>query len=302
MAPIVVQAVSGAPTFSLELSAAETTVGDLKVRIAELGVQMARQRLVARGRILLDDETLGSVGLASGGRVFLAILPERPLEENEVGAAHVGEPPNAAVPDTTPDRDAVMLESSEAPRGFEVVVRAVDGEGEARVFTLSSSSVAAFKREVLTRLGTTIESEADLHGYSFVYDGKLIQDDADSVADCGLGPDARIVVVPPHVRAAMRQPQRLSCRQLPGACLRRSRRVIAAIASFPVAFLAWLTVTWEDPWSLVRPNVAVEDRPGGRRHHMFRVNPRVVRYGPGQNPHGEDLTALLTQALLGGGG
>lgn len=303
MAPLTVQPVSGGQVFDLDPLEVGTDVSDLKEAIGrQTGVAACRQRVVARGRILDNGETLSTLGLASGGRVFLALLPDHLATEDVVPRAAAELEPCVADDDTVTATPSTTGSAPAAASGFEVIARAVDAECEVTVFTLSSSSIAAFKREALSRLGHLVDAEDEVRGYSFVCDGKLLQDDTATVADCGIGPETRVIVVPPHVRAAMRPAPRLSCRQLPGVCLRRSRQIGGFVVAFPSAFLAWFAATWEDPWSLVRPNVSVEDRPGGRRHHMFRVHHRAVRYGPGQNPHGEDLTVLLTQGLLGGAG
>lgn len=290
--PIIVKWVTG--TSQLELDPRRLQgpgVADLKSAIAEsTGIEAERQRLVARGRVLLDCENLDAVGLASGGRVFLALLPPPPSADEMLA-----EPPEAE-----PLAELAGAEEPMQRGGFHVVVRALDADSELRVFTTPQGTVEQLKRDILIRLGHSPSVELqEVCRWNFVCDGQLLGHEG-SVADHGLQPDARVIVVPPLDKTS-RSSRWPKWHQLPGVCARRTMRSVRSLAGLPAAILQWLAGVWMDPWSLVRPTLN-EGQGRGRRVHLLRMHPRTLRYAPGQNPHGEDLTMLLSQGLLGSAG
>lgn len=300
MAPILVQAVSGAHGL-LQLAPLQpgSVVSDLKDAIAaRLGIAPELQRLVARGRVLLDPEDLEAVGLATGGRVFLALVKN--IARDAVHASA----PTASDNTIVPVDGANLAPEAEVPQfdAFEVIVRAVDAQSEVLVMVDPDASVTEFKGEALRRLLVLGQCcTADVQRYNFVCDGRLLGDHG-RMREQTMSAGSRVVVVPRQ--QVLRRPSRRSCGYCiyyPLACMRRCQGgLVQLMLGLPFAALRWMADTWEDPWSLVRPNLLDESQQHGRRIQTFRIHARAFRYGPGQNPHGEDLTVLLSQGLLGG--
>jgi len=308
MAPLLVQPVdaSRAPLV-LATPVAAATVIELKQLLAErLGTPPVAQRLVARGRVLCDEESLEDAGLAAGGRVFLAVASALrttsagAVVEDSFGADVAAEPAAAAEP------AEAESEASDQPAdraGFEVLVCRVDDGEELRVFARPTAPTTEFKREALHRLRCPTVSAEELERWSFVCGGRLLSSSGPLEEEPGIRPGARVVVVPPRSPAKL---QISGCRM---CCRRRScslstfiwllRNSIGILVTLPRKVLSLLAATWNDPWILVRPN-GEEHR--GRRIQTLRLHPRALVYGPGQNPHGEDLTILFSQGLVGMGG
>jgi len=275
------------------------TVAEVKALIAaRTGAAAGDQRLVAHGRVLLDEEDLAAAGLASGGRVFLALAPPPAT----AGGAAVPEPPgdDAAQRAEADGASSDDVDSDSGGCGFEVIARAVGVEGEVCVPAHPGMSLAELKEKVVAQLPDPGGAPGG-GPTNFVCDGRLLGDSG-CLADCGVCDGARIVVVYPA--AAARRGRTWLAAPRPLACLRRARAGSAHALSFafalPGATLRWLLGVWRDPWSLARPPERGEGQGRGRRIHGFRFHPRALRYGPGQNPHGEDLTVLFSQGLLGG--
>lgn len=231
--------------------------------------------------------------------MYLALLQRAIAGEDD--------PADVALPSTAADPSAGQGTGGPgtgqtAAGGFEVVARAVDAEEEVRVFAHAEASLESFRVEVLHRLQRP-SAQQEHRSYRFVCDGQLLGDEG-RVSECQLRDGSRIIVVPPQ--CVVVRPSGAgrgwsgACR--PSVCLRRLRAIGRSLLNFPGALLRCLLEAWRDPWSLVRPPDREEGQGRGRRIHGFRINARSLRYGPGQNPRGEDLTMLFTQGLVGGGG
>mmetsp|Transcript_38314 Transcript_38314/g.105525 ORF Transcript_38314/g.105525 Transcript_38314/m.105525 type:complete len:314 (+) Transcript_38314:56-997(+) len=313
MAPIVVQPVGGSrATMEIELLPPTAIVADLKSAIAaRIGAKPALQRLVARGRVLTDSECLGDAGIAEGGRVFLAIARQEDVvgdalgddgatndapEDDIVSANAVDYGLDLGATPTRPETTRKVVDVG----GFEVMVRAMDSEEDVRVFAQLSAPVIEFKREALRRLHSPVNVQ-DAEMYKFVCGGRLLGTEG-NVSDLGLFVGVRVVVVPPRPLPA--QPPCRRWRRLLdiGAVVEWACAFAHAAIGMPRAILQWLFTTWHDPWSLVRPSLQDNTGQGrGRRIQTLDFRSRSLRYGPGQNPNGEDLTMLLSQGLVGGG-
>ena len=160
-------------------------------------------------------------------------------------------------------------------RQVEVRLRSLEGR-ELRLSTSRDREAVDFKREVLQLLG--------LVDGQLVAQGRLI-----ASGRLTLRPEELIVVVPPRVGRARRAWRCL------GRGLRTLLALLLALLRLPQLLLSWLLEAWHDPWSLVRP----PERLSPGHVHRLGLNPAMIRYAPGQNPRGEDLTALLSQGLLG---
>ena len=179
-----------------------------------------------------------------------------------------------------------LLEDGEALRGLgrvyvvpqavEVRVRTLEGQ-ELRVSTSRERKAVDFKRQVLQQLGLL---EAQL-----VANGRLIGE-----GRLTLKADDLVVVVPPRASRLCRAWRFMS------RVLRALRAMLMALLQVPGVLLSWLLQGWHDPWSLVRPR---RETPSPGHVHRLGLNPQMIRYAPGQNPRGEDLTALLSQGLVG---
>eukprot|EP00434_Breviolum_minutum_P007054 symbB.v1.2.006224.t1/scaffold340.1/size245066/10 len=121
---------------------------------------------------------------------------------------------------------------------------------------------------------------------------------ADTLRDLELEDGDTVVVVPPKVSIPARRATAAYgwiAWALKGVC-HCFLLLLRFIWVLPRAILTCLLDAWYDPWSLVRP--ASSEVPG-RRIRTLGFTPQMVRYAPGQNPRGEDLTVLLSQGLLG---
>lgn len=298
MASIVVQPVDAACA-AMEISSLGPTacVIDLKeVILTRTGAPHALQRLVFRGRILLDSENLEAAGIAGGGRVFLALL-SRPgtamAAEGEVDGLR-----------RNPHNDIDNAES-DADTFVEIFVRPVDSEEEVRVLARPSALALDFKRAALQRLCWPASPE-DVDCCRFVCNGQLLTSD-DPLAELGVCAGAHVVVVPPRAPGSVARSRRgcCQCRSLRLSdlllCLHQLRLYLYFVWKLPKYMWCWLLTTWYDPWSLVRPSISEEERRGRRIQTLGFHQHRNLRFAPGQNPHGEDLTMLFSQGILGGG-
>lgn len=295
MAPVVVHPI-GAADDALEVDVPDpaATVADLKVAIeAKAGINVALQRLVVRGRVLDNSESLTTVlpHGGGGGRIFLATSA-----------------PKRAKADSTPaEADLACIQggssgsrcTATSGSAFEVIVRTIDSEAEIRVCARPGAPCIELKREILCRLQHIAELK-DAELCCFIHDGRMLESEV-RLQDAGVSEGACIVVVPPRPSPAPRC--RCSWRGFSQCAKRVYYGGFGALCGFPKALWFWLRSTWHDPWSLVRPVDRLQDGARrGPRIHSFNLHPRLLRYGPGQNPHGEDLTLLFSQGMLGGAG
>lgn len=274
MAPVVVQPIGTGEALEVELSPA-ASVAELKTTLeAKSGILAAAQRLVVRGRVLGDDECVETATKANG-RIFLAVASAALAPAAEARAHHGG---------------SVGSTASASDTTVEVFARTVDSDAEVRVSACMDKEIIELKCEILRHLHH-VAPLADVERCSFIFDGHLLESD-ELLRDVGVDSGARIVVVPPRPDP----PTRGRCTWR--GALRCARRGAGAARSLPRATWFWLGRTWHDPWSLVRPDAEVRR---GQRIHGLGLHPRLVRYGPGQNPRGEDLTLLFSQGIVGGG-
>eukprot|EP00927_Polykrikos_kofoidii_P043546 TRINITY_DN37619_c0_g1_i1.p1 TRINITY_DN37619_c0_g1~~TRINITY_DN37619_c0_g1_i1.p1 ORF type:complete len:320 (-),score=53.86 TRINITY_DN37619_c0_g1_i1:57-1016(-) len=318
MAPILVQPVDRAKTtLQLQPLGPSATVADLKAMIEEVtGDGQSTQRLVMRGRELADAERLDVVGLAAGGRVFLAVSGAAERRQPSVGSARaaVASVEEREVEDHEREEEAQTVEgqvfgSCGTGGAFSVLTRHVeDATGDAvRVCTRPAATLLEFKRDALLRLRCAGQLE-DVQSYCFVADGQLLRSDG-LVDGSGLHAGSRVVVVPPRRafgeffgRCRRRKCLgRLGARSLLAEAARAAVAICVTARSLPAAVAWWFAATWQDPWRLARPSERLSaGRPTRRIRTDLTLHPRTLRYGPGQNPHGEDLTMLFTQGILGG--
>ncbi|CAJ1385611.1 unnamed protein product [Effrenium voratum] len=249
-----------AASLPVEVEVAGGTIADLKAALAnKTGVKEDEQRLVTRGRLLEDSTLLESVD----GRIFLARA------------------------------SCVSFEPVEPKDEIQLRLKTIGGmQNELRLTVKRSLPAREFKQQALLRLGKPAEI-----GYKFVASGQLMSSEA-TLAELGLQDGDVVVVVAPrapfHVRVA-RQVRFAICWLL-GGLWSLLKAVVCALGVLPGTMLRWLINAWYDPWSLVRPT-SPEVR--GRRIQTLGFSPQMLRYAPGQNPRGEDLTVLLSQGLIG---
>merc|ERR1712113_361802 len=94
----------------------------------------------------------------------------------------------------------------------------------------------------------------------FVCNGQLIDSEL-SLLDMDICAGAHVVVVPPRALSSQSTARGRCCR---GWSLQGPRRFLYFLLSLPQLICAWFLATWNDPWSLVRPNIS-EDQRRGRR-------------------------------------
>ncbi|CAE8612575.1 unnamed protein product [Polarella glacialis] len=281
---------------------ASASVADLKAAIASCtGAAAAVQRLVSRGRVLEDSELLADAGISAEGRVFLALSAaklsktEDNAEKDEEGSSYAGGSSSSSA--------LVRRGPGLEPEELELLVRTVDGKEGAtiRVAANSLAPASEFKLQALRQLQCSTRM-ADTSRYSFVTAGRLMSSEA-SLGELGVRSGDLIVVVPPRASAAVRALRAAQRRWR--SFSRGLRHLVTAVAfllwGFPCYLWRCLCDAWRDPWSLARPSRQLPEGQRGRRIQTIGWNPQMQRYAPGQNPNGEDLTALLTQGLLGVG-
>ncbi|CAE7464727.1 unnamed protein product [Symbiodinium sp. CCMP2592] len=234
-----------------------STVADLKEGLqARTGIQVSAQRLVAGGRLLQEDARVESLT----GRIFLAQTSD---------AANSSQDAAGSVP---------------APEGAEMklLIRAVwsDGRQEDRTVEVKSQLAASdFKQKVLASLGEDFSAGGRC---SFVFAGQLLSSEG-TLEDQGFEEGDTIVVVAPRVPATC-----LQCLWLRVVWLLSGLRAFAlGLWTLPWTLGTGLRNAWYDPWSIVRPSVPEEAR-RGPRIRTLGFTPQMARYGPGQNPRGED--------------
>ncbi|CAK9061287.1 Uncharacterized protein SCF082_LOCUS32124 [Durusdinium trenchii] len=176
---------------------------------------------------------------------------------------------------------------------IELTVKMVGATGTWQLRLQADSSTTDFKNQVLLQLNLPT---AELGRYHFVTNGQLMGDVGKL---SGLLKDGdNVVVVPPRVPAHLRRIKAIY--HWMAWLLRRLGAVLFMFCRFawilPGTVLRYTLDAWYDPWSLVRPR---GEEVRGRHLRGLGVTPQMLRYAPGQNPHGEDLTALLSQGLLG---
>eukprot|EP00439_Symbiodinium_sp_Y106_P081022 s492_g19.t3 len=245
-----------------------STVADLKEGLrARTGIRVSAQRLVAGGRLLQEDALVESLT----GRIFLAQTSD---------AANSTQDAAGSVP--APDASEMKL-----------LIRAVwsDGRQEDRTVEVKAQLAASdFKQKVLASLGEDFSAGGRC---SFVFAGQLLSSEG-TLEDQGFEEGDTIVVVAPRVPATC-----LQCFWLRMVWLLRGLRAFAlGLWMLPWTLGTGLRTAWYDPWSIVRPSVPEEAR-RGPRIRTLGFTPQMARYGPGQNPRGEDLTMVLTQGLVG---
>jgi len=60
----------------------------------------------------------------------------------------------------------------------------------------------------------------------------------------------------------------------------------------------YVSMIWMNPWKLVEPSRTVVQRPRRQHVNMTPLTHQAMQYTPGTNPHGEDLTLILTQGMF----
>ena len=138
-------------------------------------------------------------------------------------------------------------------------------------------------------------------GCKLVSDGQLLKDAKKTIRDVLSPRDPEVVAI------CVSGPSAASnfcgkCRKRIGGYIgRRGNAVIDFFAGYWNSFFGAVAVVANDPWTLVRP----APPPQGYRADRFEVgfwnhNRRNrMRYAPGQNRQGEDLTNLLMQGMAG---
>ncbi|CAE7399309.1 U2AF35B [Symbiodinium natans] len=259
-----VQPVNASEPLEIETPAG-STVADLKLGIeARTGIKASLQRLVAAGRLLQEDALLDSLA----GRIFLA---------QTTGAAAAESPV------------APTAETSE----IKLLIRAVWSDGRQEERTVDAPKqlpVSRFKEKVLASLDKEFSEEGRCN---FVFAGRLL-DSEGTLEDQSFEEGDTVVVVAPQARVSCLRRLRRRVVWL----LLRLRAFVRSLWALPWVLASGLRTAWYDPWSIVRPSVPEEGR-RGPRIRTLGFTAQMARYGPGQNPHGEDLTMVLTQGLLG---
>lgn len=176
----------------------------------------------------------------------------------------------------------------------QLTVKMVDGVSHPGIRINSSLDRLArdFQQEVLLQMNLPLEL-----GYKFVTKGRLISE-SETLRDLELADGDTVVVVPPRANP----PRAANAAKRITGLFKGLWQWLLLLFRFlwllPRIVLAYLLDAWYDPWSLVRPRATGNETPG-RRIRGVGITPQMVRYAPGQNPRGEDLTALLSQGLLG---
>jgi len=96
--------VAGGPDYTLPPLSSTITVSDVKVELAAAGKgEASKQRLIYKGKVLKDDETLESYGVKTGETLILQVLKGSPAS------------PAAAAPTATPTAAPPTTAASVAP-------------------------------------------------------------------------------------------------------------------------------------------------------------------------------------------
>eukprot|EP00933_Yihiella_yeosuensis_P011268 TRINITY_DN118451_c0_g1_i1.p1 TRINITY_DN118451_c0_g1~~TRINITY_DN118451_c0_g1_i1.p1 ORF type:complete len:313 (+),score=62.45 TRINITY_DN118451_c0_g1_i1:26-940(+) len=300
MRHVLVQPVgSSAEPLEIQVPGPDATVGDLKAAISsQTSSAISSQRLVARGRVLHDEDLLEKVAPTSaegvGTRIFLALKPscEGAMALHQCTGGSTSS--STAVPD---DADEIELS-----------LRTVDSDQSEclKIKVRLSAPAVEFKLEALIQLQLGGKS-GDVSRFNFVTAGRLMRSDV-TLAEVGVRSGDLVIVVPPKASAMVRVWRKLcyavaGLRKLLYGILFLIVILLRTLWRLPGAMWHLLLNTWQDPWSLVRPERSPDEgRFGrGRRIQTLDWTPQMLRYAPGQNPNGEDFTALFTQGLLGGG-
>ena len=280
MVLIRVQSLESRETFEVEADDSDSVL-DLMARIeTHSGVKASLQRLVLRGRLLPETEGVSTV---AGSTIILIGTASREQHVTEV--------------DTSDYACNAIGNEETSGEGFHVLVRCVDSQSHLNVRVAPETTTDELKKSVLSQLLKRHCVETEIQRYSFIFNGRVLAV-GETLCEAEVTSGAMIVVIAPD---AVRRRSAYPCSDLRHCCA----HVVACLLGcllwsrrLPGMVVTWVVALWNDPWSFARPR---GPEPASRRPvvRLLEVPRRAHQYAPGNNPHGEDLTLILSQGLVG---